>query len=625
MKKYGSNLLLEQVIRSTMKKIGDKESIMEEIGIDEIFPPVILELTDWNATFDTKNKTVKLHKYKGQENHIVLYDSYNVNGTEYATLFEPNGLICTDDRKLLTYTITIQDNVKLIGTSINALFKGMINLGSIKFGTGFDTSNITDMKDVFHTCKSLSKLDLTAWNTSNVTTMQNMFFACNSLTELNISTWDTSKVTNMGSMLQNLTSLTKLDVSKFDTSNVEEFGFMFSGLIVDSLDISNFNTGKAKSIRSMFGNMSNIKELNLRSFDTSNVTDMRDLLYNSQNLTVVDMTSFDISNITHTVSSNLILGTDRSKIHVYVNTLWDFNKTEFINDAVYCVHEGLPEDLSYIINETNIIVSHYIGDSTEIKIYGAYRDTETDVIYHTKFNKNIEYISFDANGDNSIIESFEVVGSIDGRDLISMNGMFLNNHNLKRVNFGPYFNRDVQYWLNNVVWLHKTFYGCDSLTDLKNLNGLIHSLNVSGMFKMFENCSSLVHVDMYDIIDTAASLENVQEMFVNCVSLTTVDCSTVPVLNDTLKDGMFRNCPSLETVDLRNWAMNDPSNILDMFRNCPNLKQVIVNKNMWKECTDEELQTYSVFMDSPITNFTYVDEPIPVVENETKAMDSAAV
>lgn len=597
-----------------MEKISSKESPMEEIGFDDIFPPVILELTDWDATFDTKNKTVTLHKYKGTANHIVLYDSYNVNGTEFTTLFEPNGLICTDDKKTSIYTVTIQDNVKLVGTSINALFKGMTNLGSIKFGNGFDTNNITDMKDVFHTCKSLLRLDLTAWNTSNVITMQNMFYSCSALIELKINTWDTSKVTNMGSMLQRLTSLTELYITNFDTSNVTEFAFMFSDSIVSSLDVSNINTSKATSIRSMFSNMPNIKELDLRSFDTSNVADMRDVFYNSTGLTVIDISSFDISKVTNTISSSFIMGIDRSKVHIYVSPDWDFDKTQYINDMMYCVHEGLPEDLSYTIDGTNIRVYRYTGDATEIKLYGAYRDPDTDVIYHTEFHQTSEYISFDAHEDNSIIESFEIVGSINGRDLMSMNGMFLNNSNLKRVNFGPYFGRDIQYWLNNVRYFNRTFEGCNSLTDLKNLHGMIHSLNISEMFQMFAKCSSLIDVDMHDIIDTAVSLENVAEMFIDCVSLTTVNCSTVPVLADVTKKGMFRNCSSLEIVDLRNWAMEDLNHISNIFRNCPNLKQVIVNKNMWKECTDEELAIYSVFQDSSITNFTYVDEPIPTVE-----------
>ena len=55
-------------------------------------------------------------------------------------------------------------------------------------------------------------------NTSNVTNMNNMFQFCNSLTSLDVSNFNTSNVTNMDSMFNNCTSITSLDVSRFNTN-----------------------------------------------------------------------------------------------------------------------------------------------------------------------------------------------------------------------------------------------------------------------------------------------------------------------------------------------------------------------------------------------------------------------
>ena len=90
-----------------------------------------------------------------------------------------------------------------------------------------DTSNVTDMHNMFYSCQKLTTLDLTSFDTSNVTNMDSMFYYCQSLTTLDLSSFDTSKVTNMGSMFQNCSSLTSLDLTSFDTSNVTNMSYMF--------------------------------------------------------------------------------------------------------------------------------------------------------------------------------------------------------------------------------------------------------------------------------------------------------------------------------------------------------------------------------------------------------------
>ena len=70
-----------------------------------------------------------------------------------------------------------------------------------------DTSNFTDMSNMFCNCSYLTSLDLSTWNTSNVTYMSNMFDYCNSLTSLDLSGWNTSNVTEMECMVSGCSSL----------------------------------------------------------------------------------------------------------------------------------------------------------------------------------------------------------------------------------------------------------------------------------------------------------------------------------------------------------------------------------------------------------------------------------
>ena len=90
-----------------------------------------------------------------------------------------------------------------------------------------NTSNMTDMTNMFSDCDKLTELDLSSFDTSNVGSMANMFSACTSLTELDLSNFNTSQATTMNSMFSNCNNLTSLDLSNFDTSNVTNMGNMF--------------------------------------------------------------------------------------------------------------------------------------------------------------------------------------------------------------------------------------------------------------------------------------------------------------------------------------------------------------------------------------------------------------
>ena len=70
-----------------------------------------------------------------------------------------------------------------------------------------NTSNFTDMSQMFEECSKITELDLSSFDTSKVTNMSMMFKYCESLASLNLSNWDTSNVTNMSYMFYGCTEL----------------------------------------------------------------------------------------------------------------------------------------------------------------------------------------------------------------------------------------------------------------------------------------------------------------------------------------------------------------------------------------------------------------------------------
>ena len=132
-------------------------------------------------------------------------------------------------------------------TNMSYLFNGYC-LSSIDF-PNWDTSNITDMNNMFYECGSLP--DISKWDTSNVINMSNMFYYCSLESFPDISKWDTSNVLDMNNMFYECGSLP--DISKWDTSCVKNMSNMFHCVRLESLpDISRWNTSNVINMSNLF-------------------------------------------------------------------------------------------------------------------------------------------------------------------------------------------------------------------------------------------------------------------------------------------------------------------------------------------------------------------------------------
>ena len=83
-----------------------------------------------------------------------------------------------------------------------------------------NTSNITNMDNMFRDCRNLTSINTSNWDTSNAIEMNNVFYECIALTTLDLSSFDTSNVRNMNGIFGRCESLTTLDISNFDVSNI---------------------------------------------------------------------------------------------------------------------------------------------------------------------------------------------------------------------------------------------------------------------------------------------------------------------------------------------------------------------------------------------------------------------
>ena len=180
------------------------------------------------------------------------------------------------------------------------LFSLLNNLKSIQGLENLDTSQVTDMSEMFYNCENLTSLDLSHFDTSQVTDMSDMFWYCESLTNLDLSHFDTSQVTDMEEMFLRCDRLTSLDLSHFDTSQVTHMSSMFEYCEnLTSLDLSHFDTSQVTDMHEMFYYCENLTSLDLSHFDTSQVTDMEEMFDHCYSLTSLDLSHFDTSQVTN--------------------------------------------------------------------------------------------------------------------------------------------------------------------------------------------------------------------------------------------------------------------------------------------------------------------------------------
>ena len=127
-------------------------------------------------------------------------------------------------------------------TTTSKWFKGFMSLTTIEGMEYLNTSETTNMSEMFYGCLELTSIDLSHFDTSCCTDFSQMFSMCLTLQELDLSTFDTNKATNMKEMFYGCDHLKNLDLSNFNTSKVTSFeGMFYSCERLESLHVESFD------------------------------------------------------------------------------------------------------------------------------------------------------------------------------------------------------------------------------------------------------------------------------------------------------------------------------------------------------------------------------------------------
>ncbi|AWN34127.1 MULTISPECIES: MucBP domain-containing protein [Lactobacillus] len=164
-------------------------------GVPFTFNNGVLSLGENGKTYPIDNSGNKERSYALDTRDISI--SQNIKGVNVDEIKE----------------IDLNANIKIKG-SANGLFKNLKNLATIKGLSNLDTSQVTNMEQMFSNCPKLIALDLSSLNTNNVTSYSSMFSGDTALTSVDLSSFKVAANTEVKDMFNSCSSLTKLTLGK---------------------------------------------------------------------------------------------------------------------------------------------------------------------------------------------------------------------------------------------------------------------------------------------------------------------------------------------------------------------------------------------------------------------------
>ena len=405
--------------------------------------------------------------------------------------------------------------------------------------SNFDSSNITDMSNMFLDCASLRRIKLTnKFNTSKVINMESMFRGCKNLTSLDLSNFDTTNVTNMNNMFYGCYSLKKIIFSnKFKTNKVINMNYMF------------FN---CSSLINIIG----INELN-----TKNVINMNYIFYELK----YDWNYFYKNKIIIEAKNErneyeLILYNEKFKVNAYMKIEDNYN--DYLENVFY--------PILIIDNQGDFLRGRILSlIKNKIKInYNKLRESGIKIkeFLLTYIDNIIDLSEFFV--DCSLLTYIDL-SNFDSSKVTDMSYMFSDCTSLEEIKLSNKFNT------SKVINMESMFSGCKNLAslDLSNFN----TRNVTNMSGMFSGCSSINEIIFSYKFDTS-KVTYMNSMFKECKNLISLDLSNFDYSNSIEIHNMFKNCNSLKKIEgLENILYNH--NSPDMFIGC-DIKNLKRNSNV---------------------------------------------
>ena len=304
--------------------------------------------------------------------------------------------------------------------------------------TGFDTSNVEDMREMFGSYNICSPsnipdpIDFSSFNTSNVRTMAGMFSgAC--LPTIDIRNFNTMMVYDMSRMFADLTVTTSIDASGLQVPNVSNVDRIFSrSESLLSIDVSGWNLTGITDMSEMFADLPSLTNLNLHGFETRNVTNMKSMFKGARSLANLDLSSFDTSQVTNMAS----MFEDMYSLTTINLSSFDTSNVTTMN-RMFFMTTGNPPITDLDLSSFN---TSQVTDMERMFVGLAYLQNLNVSSFDTRNVENMEamfYYTFVVNQNNTQLD----ISNFDTHNLRRADGMF-NYMKVKTIYASPNFVTD---------------------------------------------------------------------------------------------------------------------------------------------------------------------------------------
>ena len=457
--------------------------------------------------------------------------------------------------------------------------------------TGWKTSNVVNMSNLFQNCTAKSIVGLDTWNTSNVTTMQSMFYDCANLVSFDVSKFDMRNVYNVSCMFYGCTSLEEMDISMWDKSYISSAGAMFQKCSsLKRLDVSNWKFYNRYNIFGSFANgCTSLKQFickNWWNFPSSLGNFCEGLLYlsSASSLDYIDVTGWDLSGVTgaYRLFANMfgreIRGldtwTNMSGITTMEQMFYNCNRLESLDlsafdtsnvTTMYLMFYGCSSlknlDLSSFV--TSKLTSMYVMfgsctslESIDLSMFDTSKVTRMEAMFSGCTSlKKADLSGFDFS---SISETGYLSGMFSGATLMkelimrnwkNMPASMVSLPSTASYNASVLDYIDVAGWdLSGVTSVVSLFDSGLQTYEIRGLNTWVNMSDIVNMGSMFAGCSLVERLDVENF--DVSNVENFSSMFAGCTGLKYLDLSMWDVSNATNMGSMFGGCTSLRKVKL---------------------------------------------------------------------------
>ena len=599
------------------------------------------------ATYDSDTETLTFEKYVGESLPSNSKSKWVEDGTSVHAMFR--------DYKQKIKHIVINESFKTFTpTTLNYFFAGLTKLETITGLEYLNTANVTDMSLLFDNCQKLTSLDLTNFNTEKVTNMYRMFNACSNLktiyasdkfiiaavtesknmfsscdslsgdidwtsdkatdktyaktgggyfrdkaydnrpwvkyadgtltfrcgykktlgeneyalnsgenspkwsahnTNVNLVVFDASfanaRPTSCCAWFQSFYKLKQIEgIENLNTENVTNmFTMFFDCRNLAELDVTHFNTANVKNMYRMFSRCSGLTSLDVTNFNTANVTDMSYMFQACSGLTSLDVTNFNTANVTD--MSSMFASCNKLK-GIYVSD-------KFVTDAVtsssnmFYKSSSLSGDIDW--------TSDNATDKTYAKTDGGY--------FRDKAYDNRPWVKY-ADGTLTFLYGYKKTLGENGYELNSgthLPAWYGKSGNITKAVFDASFANARP--TSCCMWF-QDFKNLTQIEGIENLN----TTNVTNMTSMFYGCSQLTSLDVTHF--NTEKVTNMRQMFTDCRCLTSLDVTNFNTANVTNMGYMFYGCSQLTSLDVTHFNTANVFAMYSMFSGCSSLTSLDV-------------------------------------------------